>query len=89
MRLPSIWLTSLAHLLDRRLAGFLRFVDVRFTPLAMLVLIIAGSAVIWITAYLFRYSRWDYWHWKTHAVSKTMALCVILICTKVILRSMR
>lgn len=71
--------------LRRRLFYFLYFLEKHYTPLAILILIICGSVLFFITSYLSRYSKWDYWRWKSRAIKKTLVFTIILVAIKIIL----
>ena len=76
------------RLLNTRLAYILHFLNLHFTPLALLVFITAGSVLIFIMSYVFRYSNYDYWNWRKRAVSKAFCWCLTLMAIKITLRSL-
>ena len=86
--LQAVKSSGIIRILNARLAHILHFLNLRFTPLALLVFITAGSVLIFITSYVFRYSNYDYWNWRNRAVSKAFCLCLTLIAIKITLRSL-
>lgn len=86
--LQAVKSSVIIRLLKARLAHILHFLNLRFTPLALLVFIAAGSVLIFITSYVFRYSNYDYWNWRKRAVSKAFCWCLTLIAIKITLRSL-
>ena len=86
--LSAVKSSGIIRILNARLAHILHFLNLHFTPLALLVFITAGSVLILITSYIFRYSRYDYWTWKNRAVSKAFCWCITLMAIKITLRSL-
>ena len=86
--LSAVKSSGIIRILNARLANILHFLNLRFTPLALLVFITAGSVLIFITSYVFRYSHYDYWNWRNRAVSKVFCWCFTLIAIKITLRSL-
>lgn len=78
----------LRHVLDTilgKLAGLLYFFDSHFTYLAILLFCVTGGALIFLTCYLGRYGRYDWWNWKGRALGKSIRLCLLLLLLKKIL----
>ncbi len=65
------------------------FLDKFYTPLAVVMLAIIGSALIFITTYLSRYSRWNYWMWRRHALTRAIYFVSLLIIIKFILGAIK
>ena len=86
--LQAVKSSGIIRILNARLAHILHFLNLHFTPLSLLVFIAAGSVLIFITSYVFRYSHYDYWNWRNRAVSKAFCLCLTLIAIKITLRSL-
>lgn len=86
--LSAVKSSGIIRILNARLAHILHFLNLHFTPLALLVFIIAGSVLIFITSYIFRYSHYDYWTWRRRAVSKVFCWCITLMAIKITLRSL-
>lgn len=86
--LQAVKSSGIIRILNARLAHILHFLNLRFTPLALLVFITAGSVLIFIMSYVFRYSNYDYWNWRKRAVSKAFCWCITLIAIKITLRSL-
>lgn len=86
--LSAVKSSGIIRTLNARLAYILHFLNLHFTPLALLVFITAGSVLIFITSYIFRYSHYDYWTWRRRAVSKTFCWCITLMAIKITLRSL-
>lgn len=86
--LSAVKSSGIIRILNARLAYILHFLNLRFTPLALLVFITAGSVLIFITSYIFRYSHYDYWTWRRRAVSKAFYWCITLMAIKITLRSL-
>lgn len=86
--MPAIKSSGIIRLLNARLAYILHILNLRLTPLAVLVFIAAGCIVILITSYIFRYSHYDYWHWKGRAATRAFCWCAALMAIKIILRSL-
>lgn len=86
--LQAVKSSGITRILNARLAHILHFLNLHFTPLALLVFITAGSVLIIIASYVFRYSHYDYWGWKNRAVSKAFCWCITLIAIKITLRSL-
>ena len=84
--LSAVKSSGIIRILNARLAYILHFLNLRFTPLALLVFITAGSVLIFITSYIFRYSHYDYWTWRRRAVSKAFCWCITLMAIKITLR---
>lgn len=78
-------LKPLTRVLERKLSFLLAFLDRHYTPLAVVALAIAGGAVIFVTSYLLRYRYWNYWLWKSRAVTKTICLGAVLAALKIIM----
>ncbi|MBQ8678321.1 MAG: hypothetical protein IJ530_00995 [Treponema sp.] len=78
-------LKPLMRFLERKLSFLLVFLDRHYTPLSVVVLVITGGAVIFVTSYLLRYNHWNYWLWKSRAVTKTICLGAVLVTLKIIL----
>ena len=70
---------------ERELSYLLALVGRYYTPLALLVLFITGAAFIFATGYLFRYANWNYWLWKSRAVTRTLCYGAILVTLKLLL----
>lgn len=86
--LSAVKSSGIIRILNARLAYILHFLNLRFTPLALLLFITAGSVLIFIMSYVFRYSHYDYWNWRNRAVSKVFCWCFTLIAIKITLRSL-
>ena len=91
--LSAVKSSGIIRILNARLAYILHFLNLHFlnlhfTPLALLLFITAGSALIFIMSYVFRYSHYDYWTWRNRAVSKVFCWCFTLIAIKITLRSL-
>lgn len=86
--LQALKSSGIIRILNARLTNILHFLNLHFTPLALLVFITAGSVLIFITSYVFRYSHYDYWNWRKRAVSKAFCWCITLIAIKITLRSL-
>ena len=86
--LSAVKSSGIIRILNARLAHILHFLNLHFTPLALLVFIAAGSVLIFITSYVFRYSNYDYWNWRKRAVSKAFCWCITLMAIKITLRSL-
>lgn len=71
-----------ARFIERKAFHLIAFLDRFYTPLAVVVLAILGSAVIFITTYLSRYSRWNYWMWRSRALTKAVYFVALLIIIK-------
>ena len=61
------------------------FLARHYTALSMVVIFISGTIFFFTTEYLFRYSKWNWWNWKTRAIKKTIYLFIILVLIKIIL----
>lgn len=68
-----------------KLAGLLYFCDSHFTYLAISLFCATGSALIFLTCYLGRYGKYDWWNWKGRALGKSIRLCLLLLLLKKIL----
>lgn len=86
--LSAVKSSGIIRILNERLAYILHFLNLHFTPLALLLFITAGSVLIFIMSYVFRYSHYDYWNWRNRAVSKVFCWCFTLIAIKITLRSL-
>jgi len=64
---------------------WLYFINSRFTFLAVIIFIVSGSFIIFIISYVFRYDRYDYWHWKQRAFSKVLTYCLCILSLKIFL----
>lgn len=82
------FLKPLTRFLERKISFLFVFLDRHYTALSVVVLFIAGGTVIFVTSYLFRYTYWNYWLWKSRAVTKTIYLGVVLVALKIILGAM-
>jgi|GEM_PF-1647061 len=76
---------KLAGGIERAMAGVLYFCDSNFTYLAILLFCTMGSALIFLTCYLGRYGKYDWWNWKRRAVLKSAKFCLLLLLLKKIL----
>ena len=81
-------LRPLTQFLGRTADTLLMFMDRHYTPLAVLVLIIAGGIVISVTCYLTRYDYWNWWLWKSRAAMRSACLGMALVALKTILGAM-
>ncbi len=76
------------HQVERKINMFMHLLDMRFTYLAVLLFFLIGTVLIFLIAYLCRYSsRYDYYFWKRNAVFKSLLLGLILVTVKLIVRS--
>lgn len=70
-----------------RLAGdranvILCLIDCRFTPLALLVAGIVGTAIIFVAGSLNRYNKFDWWNWRRRATWSSARLWALLLFIK-------
>ena len=78
-------LKPLIQFLDRKTAFVFGFLRKHYTPLAVVVLAITGTIVLFVTSYLFRYNHWNYWLWKSRAVTQALYFCIVLIAMKLLI----
>ena len=81
-------LRPLVRLAEREAGAVVAFIKRRYTPLAVLALFLAGGALFFIGGYMFRYSHWNWWLWKSRAASKTLYFGALLIAIKLLLGSL-
>ena len=74
--------------LEREALFLLGFLKRHYTPLSVLVLAVAGVTLEVAGEFLFRYSHWNYWLWRSRAASKAAAWCALLIALKLLLGGM-
>ena len=82
------FLKPLTRFLERKMAWFVFFLEKRYTPLAVVALIILGTIFFFVTSYLFRYNHWNYWLWKSRAVTQSVCFGTILVAIKLVLGAM-
>lgn len=75
-------LKKISRFLNGKAAGIVYYLDLRYTSLAVLVLGIAGTAIIFISGSLNRYAKFDWWNWKRRAAWSSARLWVLLLLTK-------
>lgn len=81
-------LRPLTRLVGREFAAAAAFLSRHYTFLAVMVLSIAGGAFFFAQSYLQRYRHWNYWLWKSRAVSKTINFAAILFALKLMIGGM-
>ena len=79
---------KLLGLFNKKSAYWLCFTSSHFTFLAVIIFIITGGLIIFVTSYIVRYDRYDYWHWKQRALSKILKYCLIILLLKLFLVGM-
>ncbi len=77
--------SKIFHLINYKLIYIFHYLNKILTPLAILVFIIAGSVLIFITSYLMRFKNPYFWLWKNYAAQKIIFFIVILIIIKFLL----
>lgn len=60
----------------------LYFFDSHFTYLSILLIGIIGTIIFFISSYLCRYRKYDFWRWKSRALFKSISFWLILILIK-------
>ena len=78
-------LKPLTRFLERKMAFLFAFANRHFTPLAVVVIILCGTIFFFVSEYLFRYSHWNWWLWKSRAVTKTIYFGTVIIALKILL----
>ena len=81
------FLRPLERFLERKMACLVLFLERRYTPLAVVALIILGTVFFFVTSYLFRYNHWNYWLWKSRAATQSVCFGTILVAIKLVLRA--
>lgn len=75
-------LKRILSLAGGKVSGAVCFMDNHYTPLAVLVAGVAGTAIIFIAGSLNRYEKFDWWNWKRRAAWSSARLWVLLLLTK-------
>ena len=78
------FLKPFTRFFERKMAYAFGFLDRHLTPLAIVVLIICAAVYFFSTSYLFRYTNWNYWLWKSRALTKTIYFGMILVVLKIL-----
>mgnify|MGYP007069919516 CR=1 FL=1 len=78
-------LQPVIRFLDKKMAALLHFLRIHYTPLAVIVLVVTGSAAIYALAYLTRYDSWNFRAWRQKAISKIVWYSGLLIASKIVL----
>ncbi len=75
-------LKKILSLAGGKVSGTVCFIDNHYTPLAVLVAGIVGTAIIFIAGSLSRYDKFDWWNWRRRAAWNSARLWALLLLTK-------
>ncbi len=81
-------LRPLTRIAEREFAAAIAFLSRHYTFLAVMALSIVGGAFFFAECYLSRYKHWNYWLWKSRAVTKTINFAAILFALKLMIGGM-
>lgn len=81
---PAI--NRITHSINRIFSGVLYYLDSHFTFLSILVISLIETILIFVTGYICRYSKYDFWRWKSRALFRSIRLCIILFLIKGVLQ---
>ena len=81
-------LRPLMRFAERELSAAIAFLSRHYTFLAVMVLSIGGGVFFFAKCYLSRYRHWNYWLWKSRAVTKTINFAAILFALKLMIGGM-
>jgi len=74
--------------IEKKMTNFLLYLNKNYTPVAVIVLIICSTIFFFVTNYIFRYSHWNYWLWKSRAMTSSIYFALVLIAIKFLIGSM-
>ncbi|MBQ9622561.1 MAG: hypothetical protein IJR39_04390 [Treponema sp.] len=67
------------------MAFLFAFADRHLTLLAVAVIILCGMTFFFVSEYLFRYNHWNYWLWKSRAVTRSLCFGTVVATLKILL----
>ncbi|MCF0241821.1 MAG: hypothetical protein HUK25_04240 [Treponema sp.] len=79
------YLSKVERYVTHRLGYMYHFLQVHYTWLGFVVLILVGGGLIFFTSWLSRYSFFDWWRWKSRAVRRLIIYVITLCVAKLIL----